>query len=73
MWIWFALTVTVSTIYLGWHYVLDDLAGIIIALTALVLARALTGFDLRSTRQRARVARSRQADGADGQPFPATA
>ena len=43
LWALFALTV-ISTVYLGWHYVVDDLAGIVIALMALALARALTGF-----------------------------
>ncbi len=50
LWIWFALTVA-STIYLGWHYVLDDLGGLAVAAIALVLARALTGIDLRSARR----------------------
>ena len=27
LWIWLALT-TLATVYLGWHYVLDDLGGI---------------------------------------------
>jgi membrane-associated phospholipid phosphatase len=49
-WGLFALTV-IATIYLGWHYVLDDLGGVIIAVTALALARALTGFDLRRARR----------------------
>jgi len=49
-WALFALT-TIATIYFGWHYVLDDLGGLIIAVTALALARALTGFDLRSARR----------------------
>jgi hypothetical protein len=39
-----ALT-AIATIYFGWHYVLDDVAGLIIAVTALALAHALTGFD----------------------------
>ena len=51
VWILFALTV-VATIYFGWHYVLDDLAGMAIAVTALALAWALTGIDLRSARRR---------------------
>jgi membrane-associated phospholipid phosphatase len=76
LWIWFALT-TVSTIYLGWHYVLDDLGGVVIAVAALVLARALTGLDLHATRQRARDAGTAQAGGrvgeADGQPLAVTA
>jgi hypothetical protein len=49
LWIWLGLTTT-ATIYLGWHYVLDDLGGLIIALAALALARALTGIDLRAIR-----------------------
>ncbi|MDP9294627.1 MAG: phosphatase PAP2 family protein [Actinomycetota bacterium] len=50
LWVWFVLT-TVSTIYLGWHYVLDDLGGLLIGALALVLARALTGLDLRTARR----------------------
>jgi membrane-associated phospholipid phosphatase len=48
-WILVALT-TAATIYLGWHYVVDDLGGVAIAVTAIVLARALTGLDLRAAR-----------------------
>ncbi|MEO8689903.1 MAG: phosphatase PAP2 family protein [Solirubrobacteraceae bacterium] len=51
VWVLFALTV-VATIYFGWHYVLDDLAGVVIAVTALALARAIVGIDLRIARQR---------------------
>jgi membrane-associated phospholipid phosphatase len=47
LWIWFALT-TLATVYLGWHYVLDDLGGLVIAVAALALARALTGIDPRA-------------------------
>ena len=43
LWILFALTTT-ATVYLGWHYVIDDLAGLVIGVVALALARALTGF-----------------------------
>ncbi len=50
LWIWMGLTVA-STIYLGWHYVLDDLGGLLIAALALLMARALTGIDLRSARR----------------------
>jgi hypothetical protein len=46
-WILFAMTVA-ATIYFGWHYVLDDVAGLIIAVVALGLAHALTGFPLRA-------------------------
>ncbi|MBA3300429.1 MAG: phosphatase PAP2 family protein [Thermoleophilaceae bacterium] len=41
----------ISTIYLGWHYVIDDVAGVVIALGALAIARVLTGFDLTAGRQ----------------------
>jgi membrane-associated phospholipid phosphatase len=50
LWVWFALT-SAATIYLGWHYVLDDLAGLLIGVLALALARALTGIDLSALRR----------------------
>jgi len=50
LWIWFGVTV-VNTIYLGWHYVLDDVAGVILGAAALALAAVLTGIDLRGARQ----------------------
>jgi membrane-associated phospholipid phosphatase len=49
LWIWFVLTV-VATVYLGWHYVVDDLAGMLIGAAALGLAKLLTGFDVRAAR-----------------------
>jgi hypothetical protein len=49
-WALVGLTV-LSTIYLGWHYVLDDVAGVLLGALAVVLARALTGFDLRRARR----------------------
>jgi len=49
LWVLLAVT-TVATVYLGWHYVIDDLAGVVLALIALAVARALTGFELRFTR-----------------------
>ena len=64
LWIWFAVTV-VGTIYLGWHYVLDDVAGVFLGAIALVLARALTGIDLAGARQRRRDAHSRIPNGQD--------
>ena len=42
---------TAATIYFGWHYVLDDVGGLIIGAMALAIARALTGIDLRAARQ----------------------
>lgn len=71
LWIWFILTV-LSTIYLGWHYVLDDVGGVILGAIALALARAVTGFDLRGARQRRRMADSIGTSGGDGDDRPAT-
>ncbi|MDP9294626.1 MAG: phosphatase PAP2 family protein, partial [Actinomycetota bacterium] len=48
-WILLGLTAA-ATVYFGWHYVLDDVGGLIIGVMALVLARALTGFSLRAAR-----------------------
>jgi hypothetical protein len=52
-WGLFALTV-LATVYFGWHYLLDDVAGVFIALAALGLARVATGFDLGRARREAR-------------------
>jgi membrane-associated phospholipid phosphatase len=41
-WIFFGLTV-VSTLYFGWHYVADDIAGVAIALAAVWLGGVATG------------------------------
>jgi hypothetical protein len=43
-WALFGATV-LSTVYLGWHYFVDDLGGLVIGAVAVVLARALTGLD----------------------------
>jgi hypothetical protein len=51
LWILTALTV-LATIYFGWHYLLDDIGGAVIAVVALALARALTGFDIATARRR---------------------
>ncbi len=42
MWIFFGLTV-VSTVYFGWHYLVDDVAGVAIAFFAVWLAARVTG------------------------------
>jgi len=77
LWALFGLT-TLATIYLGWHYVLDDLAGLVIAVAALGLAAALTDFKLGITwrpqvLRRARAAKQRAAAQAAqaGPPAPA--
>jgi membrane-associated phospholipid phosphatase len=43
LWAFAALT-AVATIYLGWHYVVDDVAGVAIALIAVFGAARLTGW-----------------------------
>lgn len=47
LWTWLGITL-LATVYLGWHYVVDDLAGLGIGALSLVLAVLLTGFDPRS-------------------------
>jgi hypothetical protein len=42
MWVYFALTV-VATIYFGWHYIADDVAGAAIAVVAVWLGGLATG------------------------------
>ena len=42
MWVYFALTV-VSTLYFGWHYIADDVAGALIALLSVWLGGLATG------------------------------
>lgn len=49
---WLLLGVTIaSTFYLGWHYVLDDVAGLVLGAIAIAVACLLTGFDVRTRRQ----------------------
>ena len=50
LWVLLAAT-TAATIYFGWHYVIDDLVGVVIGLAALALARVLTGFEPRTARR----------------------
>jgi membrane-associated phospholipid phosphatase len=57
LWVWVAIT-TVGTVYLGWHYFVDDIAGVAMGAAALVLARAFTGIDLRAERERRRARRA---------------
>lgn len=42
MWMFFGLT-ALATIYFGWHYFLDDIAGIVIALVAVYAGARLAG------------------------------
>ena len=48
-----------ATVYLGWHYVIDDVAGVAIALLALWLASNLTGFRIDPRAFRSRRSRGR--------------
>jgi hypothetical protein len=43
LWIFFVLT-TLATIYFGWHYIVDDIAGVVIALIAVTVGARLTGW-----------------------------
>jgi hypothetical protein len=43
LWVLVAVSAT-ATVHLGWHYVVDDLAGVVIAVAALGIARLMTGF-----------------------------
>ena len=40
-----------ATVYFGWHYVLDDVGGILVAVLSLALARVLTGVRPRAMRR----------------------
>jgi membrane-associated phospholipid phosphatase len=51
LWVWFGVTM-LGTVYLGWHYVADNVAGVVLGTMALVLAGLITGIDLRTTRGR---------------------
>jgi hypothetical protein len=46
LWGWLGMT-WVATVHFGWHYVVDDVAGLAMGGTAILIARALTGIDLR--------------------------
>ncbi len=50
LWVLFVVS-AISTVHLGWHYVIDDVAGIAIAFAALGLAWMLTGIDPRTERR----------------------
>ena len=42
IWVYFSMTV-VATVYFGWHYLLDDVAGVAIAVVSVLLAAWGTG------------------------------
>lgn len=37
----YLLATMVATVYFGWHYVVDDVAGVLIAVVSVALARAI--------------------------------
>ncbi len=49
LWTWLVVT-TIATIYLGWHYVVDDVAGFAMGALSLVMARALMRYDVGAAR-----------------------
>ncbi|CAN5635294.1 phosphatase PAP2 family protein [soil metagenome] len=51
LWLWLAM-IFLSTIYLGWHYVVDDIAGFAIGAAGLWLACLITGYDPRTRRSK---------------------
>jgi hypothetical protein len=61
LWVWFGITMT-GTVYLGWHYVVDNIAGIVLGLMALALAGFLSGIDPRASRRPAAGSRRRPRD-----------
>jgi PAP2 superfamily len=71
LWTWFAVTM-LGTIYLGWHYVLDNVAGMALGAMALALACWVSGVDVRAAGRRARgtgpVARVRRPSPAGADP-----
>ena len=70
LWVWLAIT-TLGTVYLGWHYFVDDIAGVAMGALALVLARAFTGLDLRAMRERQARRRALEQPAWDRGPQPA--
>ena len=51
MWIYFVLT-TISTVYFGWHYLLDDAAGVVIGFLAVWLGARAIGSPMKVQRHR---------------------
>jgi membrane-associated phospholipid phosphatase len=49
MWVYFGLTV-ISTIYFGWHYILDDIAGLTIGLLSVWIGGKVTGHPMSKQR-----------------------
>jgi uncharacterized membrane protein len=54
MWIYLGLTFP-ATIYFGWHYVVDDLAGFVMGFFSVYLGAVLTGWRIERSRATARL------------------
>lgn len=52
MWVYFVLT-AISTVYFGWHYLLDDVAGLAIGSIAVWIGAKTTGHQMRPRRDMA--------------------
>jgi hypothetical protein len=68
MWVYFVLT-SISTVYFGWHYLLDDIAGLAIGVICVWIGAKTTGNKMRPKRD--------MADAGDGvigvfPPVPST-
>ena len=55
MWTFLGLT-ALATVYFGWHYIIDDVAGLAIGAIAVIAGARLTGFELRPSLRRAGLA-----------------
>ncbi len=64
LWVYFTGTV-LATVYFGWHYVLDDIGGVVIAVLSIAIGAAVTGnWGYRKKRKAALAARAAEADAA---------
>jgi len=54
MWVYLGLTVP-ATIYFGWHYVVDDLAGFVMGFASVYLGAILTGWRIERSRATAQL------------------
>ena len=66
-WVNFGLTI-VATLYFGWHYVADDIAGCMIALVSFYLGGVATGQRFDRTRRRSEPAEKKLGQHADEVP-----
>jgi hypothetical protein len=69
MWAYLPITV-VSTLYFGWHYIADDLAGLLIGWVAAWVAAVVTGHEM-TAKYRGQVFGSGEAEGLPDPAVPA--